>query len=470
MILILLPNQLFEKKYLPKVDKIYLIEEPVYFGYRENKMNFNKLKLVLHRASMKYYADYNKDVKYIDIDNINYKTLLKGDIIMFHPHDYFLENKYKKYNKNIKYIDNPNFILSDNQLEKYYEKVKNKKVRHSAFYNYVKKQIDILKNEKSYDKDNRVALPKNINIPNIPTIKDNKYISEAKKYIDKKFNNNYGDVNDFIYPITHKEAEKWLDNFIKKRFENFGKYQDAIDSKEPFLFHSVISPMVNIGLLMPNDIVDKIEKEYKKSKKININDFEGFIRQIIGWREYQRFCYKYYYKEMTSNNVFKNKNKINKNWYYGTTGIEPVDFAIKTAFKYGYLHHIMRLMVMGNFMNLCQIHPDEIYKWMMEFSCDSYDWVMIQNVYSMASWSDEGLTMSKPYISTDNYIMKMSNFKKGEWNNIWKSLFYNFTDNHETIIEKTPYKRNIKYFKKLSSDKQMEIKKIAKDFIKKNSL
>jgi len=469
MILILLPNQLFEKKYLPNVDKIYLIEEPIYFGYRKKKMNFNKLKLVLHRASMKYYADHNKDVEYIEMNKINYKSILKGDITMFRPYDYFLESKYKKYNKNIKYIDNPNFILSEEQIQSYYKKVKGKNIRHSAFYDFVKDEINILKDKKSYDTENRVALPKKIKIPPIPKIKENKHIKEAKTYVDKHFKTNYGDVNDFIYPVTHKDSMKWLDNFINKRFSNFGKYQDAIDSKEPFLFHSVISPMLNIGLLMPSDVIDKVQKAYKQSKKININDFEGFARQVIGWREYQRFCYQFYYKEITTTNIFKNKNKLSKKWYHGTTGLPPVDFAIKTAFKYGYLHHILRLMVMGNIMNLCGLHPDEIYKWFMEFSCDSYDWVMIQNI-RMVTWSDGGLTMSKPYISTDNYIMNMGNFKKGEWNNIWRALFYNFLDKHKKIIQNTPFGRNYVYFKKLSSKEKRDIRKTANKFIKNNIL
>jgi deoxyribodipyrimidine photolyase-related protein len=468
MILILLPNQLFEKKYLPIVNKIYLIEEPIYFGYRNKKMNFNKLKLVLHRASMKYYTDYNKDVEYIEIDNINYKTLLKGDVTMFHPYDYLLEKKYKKYNKNIKYIDNPNFILTEEQIQIYHNKVNGKNVRMTNFIDYVKEQMNILKGKKSYDKDNRVALPKNIKIPSLPKIKDDNYIKEAKKYINKKFKNNYGDVNNFIYPISHKESKKWLNNFIKKRFSNFGKYQDAIDSEEPFIFHSVISPMLNIGLLMPTDVIKTVQQAYKRSKNININDFEGFARQIMGWREYQRFCYKFYYQKMITTNIFKNKNKLNKNWYYGNTKIDPVDSAIKISFKYGYLHHIMRLMVMGNVMNLCGIHPDEIYKWFMEFSCDSYDWVMIQNVYSMATWSDKGLTMSKPYFSTDNYIMTMGNFKKGRWNDIWSALFYNFLDKHKKIIKNTPYIRNYIYFKKLSMKEKRNILDIANNFIKNN--
>ena len=286
MKLIILPNQLFEIKYIPNnIKKIIIIEEPIYFGYRDIKYKFNKLKLVLHRSSMRYYYDYLKNkynVKYIDFKNIDYRQILSDDIIMFNPHDYFLQKKYKKINKNIKYIDNPNFILTEEQIKKYYEKNKNKKnIRHSGFYNYVKKELNILKNVKSYDKQNREPLDKNTIVPKLKKQSDNKYIIEAKKYVDKLFPNNYGDVEDFIYPITHNDSKKWFNNFVKTKLNNFGKYQDAIDSNNPFVFHSVISPMLNIGLIMPQDILEELKKIKNKT---DMNNYEGYIRQLIGWR------------------------------------------------------------------------------------------------------------------------------------------------------------------------------------------
>jgi deoxyribodipyrimidine photolyase-related protein len=472
---LILPNQLFEYKYLPKdIDEIILIEEPVYYGYRNKKFNFNKIKLVLHRASMKYYEDYIKNkynVQYIEFKNkLPYKKILSEEIQMFNPYDHYLEKKYKKYNKKILFLDTPNFILNENDIETYYNKNKGN-YQHVNFYNYVKNKIKILENKKSYDQMNRDKLPKNIKIPSLPKLNNNdiKYINEAKIYIDKKFPKNYGDTANFIYPISHKTSEKWLENFIQNKFNKFGKYQDAIDNENIFLFHSVISPMLNIGLLTPIQVINEINNAYKKKSDIKINDFEGYFRQIAGWREYQRLIYKYEYKNITNMNLFKNKNKLNKNWYVGETGIIPIDFFIKQAFKYGYLHHISRLMGMANIMNLCEIHPDEVYKWFMEFSVDSYDWVMIQNVYSMGLWVDKGLTMRKPYITTDNYIMKMGNFEKGEWNDIWTSLFYNFIDNNNDIMQKTPYGRNYVYFKKLSNDKKKKIKNQAKKFIKNNT-
>ena len=205
----------------------------------------------------------------------------------------------------------------------------------------------------------------------------------------------------------------------------------------------------------------------KKKKRYGINNYEGFIRQIIGWREYQRYCYKYAYNDMTKLNYFKHKKKLSNNWYTGETSIDPVDKAIKMAFSTGYLHHIARLMVMSNILNLHRIDPKECYKWFMEFSVDSYDWVMIQNVYSMGQWSDGGMSMRKPYISSDNYILNMSNYKKGEWSVKWKALYYKFLTDHEKELKNTPYSRNLAHWNKMSKKDQNEIKKLANKTIRK---
>lgn len=469
MELIIFPNQLFKYKYIPKnIKKIILIEEPIYFGYREKFYNFNKLKLLLHRSSMRYYFDYLKkkyEVEYIEMKEVDYSKLKNRKLVVFQYYDYLLDKKLK--NLNIEYLDTPNQVITDKDFEEYHKGKENRNLRHDDLYEYVKNKINILKDVKSQDKYNRKPISKDhkiIKLPNL-TKEDKKYIEENKEYIEKLFPNNYGDVSNFIYPITHKSSEKWLNHFINKKLHLYGEYQDSIHNKDIFVYHSVISPMLNIGLLNPLEIVEKVKKTYQKSKKIKINDYEGFIRQLIGWRTYQILIYKFRYNEVIKKNVFKNKKKLTKRFYEGTTNIPIVDFFIKEGFKYGYLHHIIRLMVISNFMNLCEIHPHEVYKWFMEFSVDSYDWVMICNVYSMGLWSDGGIAMRKPYISTDNYLMNLSNFPKGEWNKIWKSLFYNFINKNKKIISKTYYKNNLIYFEKLPKNEKNEILRISKQYI-----
>lgn len=469
MELLIFPNQLFKYKYLPKVEKIYIIEEPIYFGFREKKYNFNKLKLLLHRSSMKYYFDYlNKkyNVEYIQIKEVNYNKFKNKKLVVFQYYDYLLDKKLK--NLDIEYLDTPNQVIKDKDFHEYYKNKENKKLRHDTFYKFIKNKLKVLQNTKSQDKYNRKSIPKNhkpIKNPKLSKV-DKKYIEENKQYIENLFPNNYGNLENFIYPVTHKSSEKWLNHFINKKLNLYGDYQDAIHNEDIFIYHSVISPMLNIGLLNPIDIINKAKKKYEKSKNVEINDYEGFVRQVIGWRTYQILIYKFRYKKIIKSNVFNNNKKITKKFYEGTTNIPIIDFFIKEGFKYGYLHHIARLMVMSNFMNLCGIKPNDVYKWFMEFSVDSYDWVMICNVYSMGLWSDEGEAMRKPYISTDGYLMELSNFKKGDWNDTWKSMFYNFIYKNKKIINKTYYKNNLRYFLNLDKNKQNEIIKKANHFIK----
>ena len=266
---------------------------------------------------------------------------------------------------------------------------------------------------------------------------DKKYINSASRYVNTNFKDNLGDTKDFMFPVTHTTAKRWLDHFIKKKFKRFGDYQDFINKDDEHMFHSLLSTSINIGLLNPTDIIKTITK-YKSG--IPINSFEGYIRQLF-WREYQRYTYIYFYSKPKNRNLnyFGNAKNLGSKWYTGKLGIPPVDEAIIKGFSTGYLHHINRLMIIGNFMNLSDISPRQGFKWFMEFSCDSYDWVMCQNVLGMAFFADGGKTMRRPYISSSNYILKMSNYKKGEWSGVWDEMYRNFVKKHKNKLKKYKY-------------------------------
>jgi len=329
-------------------------------------------------------------------------------------------------------LESPNFLLTKEQYGKYRDKSKH--FIFNNFYLWAKNQLDILPGVKSKDKENRKKLPRGIKVPNLPTNKaDMQYIKAAMRYTEANFPDNYGTVDNFCYPVTHVTARKWLSNFLKKRFSCFGTYQDAISQEHQYLFHSVLSTSINIGLLNPMEIVQEVLK-YKK--RVPMNSLEGFIRQLF-WREYQRYCYIYF--NFKGKNYFGNNKKLDKRWYNGTLGIAPVDDSIKNGFASGYLHHIERLMVIGNFMNLSGISPKEGFRWFMEFSCDSYEWVMHQNVLDMVFFVSGGVTMRRPYISTSNYILKMSDYKKGAWSERWTALYYKFLKKHKKKLWKFRY-------------------------------
>lgn len=517
---IVLPIHLFElsilkeniKPYLDKLKTIYILEEPLYFGH-DKKYNFNKLKLIYHRATLQYYLNYittekedifktNKSVsiEYLDFTELKnkkgYQQIKKAcsEIIMFNPIDTFLEAKYKKlFASRIKYLETPLFLCTSTDLTYYHSKKQNKdSYFHASFYNWQRERLNILPNSKTYDEENRNMMPANVSVPGLPkndssSITTKKYLDEAIEYVQKYWPTNlqplyvegeglHIQASSIHFPITHKTSMKWLEHFCQHRLQQFGIYEDSIDAgtdKIPprnFLFHSAITPMLNIGLITPQDVITVITNYYNKHKtQIGIANYEGFMRQIIGWREYQRYIYQYAGNIMRTSNYFKNTGKLTAEWYKGTTGLKPVDDAIKMAINDGYIHHILRLMVVGNFMNLVGIHPDEVFKWFMEFSLDSYDWVMVGNVYSMTLWADGGLSMRKPYISGDGYLMKMSNYSRGDWNAKWNAVFHHFIDRNTTQLEKTYYNGLVKAWKRKNDEDRTKELAIAEEIITKLS-
>jgi deoxyribodipyrimidine photolyase-related protein len=172
--------------------------------------------------------------------------------------------------------------------------------------------------------------------------------------------------------------------------------------------------------------------------QIPLNNIEGFVRQVMGWREYIRAVYELKGVEERKRHFWNHHRPIPASFWNGTTGIPPLDDMIKGVNETAYAHHIERLMIAGNFMLLCEFDADEVYKWFMSLFIDAYDWVMVPNVYGMSQFADGGIMSTKPYISGSNYILKMSHYKRGEWCDIWDGLFWRFIDKHRDFFERNP--------------------------------
>lgn len=229
---------------------------------------------------MKKYFDTLKKQKYnvsyinfYDVNDLFYKSL--ENVRYMNPIDHKLYNKYSKLLKNAIILDNLNYTLTPSEIiENKKEFYRNNKYSHDLFYKFQRRRLDILMKKDdspeggkwSYDTDNRKALPSNKTVPELPKIKKDKYYKEAKDYINKHFEKNYGDVDEWLYPIDTKTAILWLDNFLDERLKNFGPYQDAVDTTKPFVYHSIISPMMNIGILPDYLVVSKSNEYYKKHK------------------------------------------------------------------------------------------------------------------------------------------------------------------------------------------------------------
>ncbi len=443
------PHQLFKDNlHLSKDISIYLIEDHLYFS----QYAFNKQKLILHRASMKYYEDLlrSKDFKvtYISYDVAKdmetvVKIMAKDGITELQYRDVTddwlgtrLEESARKHKIKTTVLTTPMFLCTNQYLHEYFGD--KKRYLMADFYVEQRKRFGILMQDGkpmggrwSYDADNRKKLPKKIKIPATWFPSSNHYVEDAKAYVQQHFPNHPGSL-EFHYAVTHADARKCLRHFIRERFDNFGAYEDAIDEKETFLYHSVISLYLNTGLLTPEEVIEMVLSE----ENIPLNSLEGYLRQIVGWREYMRAVYVLKGRRDRTFNFWEHHKKIPYSFWTGTTGIEPVDKVIGRVVNNGYTHHIERLMVMGNFMLLCEFDPDEIYRWFMEMYIDAYDWVMVPNVYSMSQYASGGTTTTKPYISSSNYLLKMSNFKKGAWCEVWDALYWRFIHHHKDFFSK----------------------------------
>jgi deoxyribodipyrimidine photolyase-related protein len=208
--------------------------------------------------------------------------------------------------------------------------------------------------------------------------------------------------------------------------------------------------------------------QFAEKKDIPINSTEGFVRQIMGWREFIRGMYEVKGSYSRTRNFWNFKRKIPDSFYDGSTGIDPIDATIKKVLKTGYCHHIERLMVLGNFMLLCEFDPDEVYRWFMELFIDAYDWVMVPNVYGMSQFADGGTFATKPYIGGSNYIRKMSDYPSGPWEAIWDGLFWQFIDNHMDFFASNPRTSMLVHsYNRMAPEKRKEHLARADAFIQK---
>ena len=482
---LIFPHQLFaDHPCIEKGQAVYLIEEGLFF----RQYPFHRQKLVLHRASMKKYAQAlcqrNVTVNYIDsqqeLSDVRklIQHLAEQNITRIQFADVAdnwlktrIESSCKKHRIEIVEAVSPNFLNTLEGVKTFF--ATRKTYFQTAFYIEQRKQRNILLEaggqplggQWTFDADNRLKYPKNKKPPVITCAKEDGYVQEAKAYVAEHFSNHYGSTEKCIYPTDHAGASLWLDEFLETRFEQFGIYEDALVANEHFLHHAVLTPMLNIGLLSPQHTIDRA-LQAAVNKNIPLNSLEGFIRQMIGWREFIRIVYEREGSKQRTKNYWGFKRKIPESFWQGTTGILPVDNVIHKVLQTGYSHHIERLMVIGNFMLLCEFHPDDVYRWFMALYVDAYDWVMVPNVYGMSQFADGGLMTTKPYISGSHYLLKMGDYQKGAWTDIWDGLFWRFMHVHRDFFLKNPrLGMLVKTFDKMPEEKRNKHIDVAENYL-----
>ena len=488
---LILGNQLFNTKYLKEYSEFtfYMSEDYGLCTFQKH----HKLKILLFLSSMRSYRDElrAKKIKLIYNDcNKEFKTpyekklerVIKEkkikEVNFFEIEDKFFEKRLKlfllKKKINFKEIKSPMFLMNREEFKNYLSK--NKKPFMANFYKIVRTKMSLLMNKNgtpkgnkwSFDEENRKKLPNSIKIPEISEIKETKDTLILKRFINSNFKDHPGNTDKFWFPTTRKDANKWLDEFLKDRIKLFGDYEDAVTDKSNTVFHSALSPLINLGLITPQEIIEKLRKI---ENKVPMNSLEGYIRQIIGWREFMRGIYQNYDQRLEKTNFFNHKRKMKKTWYEGTTGLDPLDHAINNVKNYGWSHHIERLMILANIMNLCEINPKQVYKWFMEMFVDSSDWVMAPNVYGMGLFSDGGIFATKPYICGSSYFLKMMHFKKGPWCDVMDGLYWKFIDRHKQFFLKNPrLSMMVRISEKMNKERKSRIFKAAEKFIKQNTI
>jgi deoxyribodipyrimidine photolyase-related protein len=402
---------------------------------------------------------------------INKKKINKLQV--YEVEDSFFRNEIELFclneNIEIEYITSPMFLTSRKEFKSFLTQYK--KPLLNNFYINQRKKFNILidKNNKpiggtwSLDKENRNKIPKKFDLiqDDIKTIND-PTTNEVKKVVDTFFHDHPGNSENYWIPNDRKHTIKWFKLFVEKKLKFFGSYQDAIDSRSDFLYHSVISPMMNIGFITPKEIIDYV---LKNSNHIELNNLEGFIRQVLGWREFVRGIYHNYEEQMNNSNFWNHHRKLAHCWYDGTTEIKIIDDTIKKTLKYSYAHHIERLMILGNIMLLLEVDPKEVYKWFMQMYSDSSDWVMAANVYAMTQFNSGGIFATKPYICGSNYLIKMSHYKKGSWCDIIDGLYWKFVEKHQDFFKKNHrLSMMVKLLEKITLERKNHIYSMASKF------
>ena len=318
-----------------------------------------------------------------------------------------------------------------------------KRLQMEQFYRWQRKRLNILldSDEKpvggkwNYDSENRQPLPKIAQLPAIAVPPVSPHAAAVKLVIDKYFADHPGSYDTHWLPTSRPAAREWLQDFITNRFPNFGPYEDAMKAGETFLYHSAVSALLNIGLLHPSEVIEAA----LAAEDVPLAGKEGFIRQVIGWREFMFGLYHYKPDNWIDSNFLK-QNQALPDWWWQLSGAPepPLNEAFERLNKYGYSHHIERLMLFGNYMLLADYDPKQVYDWFMTMYVDAYEWVMVGNVIGMSQYADGGLDnggfASKPYISGSNYLQKM-----GRWwpsgaaakDSEWTTMYWAFLERHQ---------------------------------------
>ncbi|WP_227396217.1 cryptochrome/photolyase family protein [Jeotgalibacillus aurantiacus] len=435
---------------------------------RSTWQSYHKQKLVLIFSAMRHFAEELKEkgytVDYREADSFqdaweNHRNEYKPDQIYYTAHtDYRMKKAMEKWQdslpENIEVTvlsDQPLFLLTAEEAQQ--ELKGDGPWKMDPFYRKLRKRYSVLVEDDkpvggkwSFDQDNRKSAKSGTSFPKEKSFRPDDITKEVMKKVAELFGDTPGDLEPFRWPVTRKEALQALNHFCKERLETFGTYQDAMLIDNPYMSHSLLSSSINIGLITPLEVIQKVEDA--KTNGAPLNSVEGFIRQILGWREYIRAVYLKTMPEYKKVNELNHQVDLPSFFWDGQSNMTCMEQSLKPVVASGYNHHIQRLMVLGNFANLFGISPQQTADWFNEMYIDAYDWVVLPNVLGMALYADGGKLSTKPYVSSGKYIHKMSNYCTSCPYNVnhqleedacpFNALYWNFLDRHAEKLSRNP--------------------------------
>lgn len=451
--LIVLGDMLFNPELLPNVSHVFMREDWALC----TRVKHHKQKILFFLSAMRNYAKELERLGY----SVHYEPLVYEDqrlyteqveqwrrlqgiraLFTFQPNDPFVVRSLESLN--VKFIDSPSFLTGSTGWNDY-RRSHPKRLHMAEFYRWQRQRLNILVDGSnrpeggkwSFDAENRRPLPASTLLPALPNI--GPLDGGLVETVNEWFSDHAGNAAELWFPTDREGASRWLDDFVSNRLGEFGPYEDAISQRQDVIFHSALSPLLNCGLLTPAEVIERVSQV----ENAPLQSLEGFVRQVIGWREFVKGIDTEYANRQLELNQLGNRRKLTRAWWEGTTGLLPLDTVIRRAQRRGYCHHIERLMVLGSAMLMCEVHPDEVYRWFMEMFVDSADWVMRPNVYGMSQHADGGLFSTKPYVSGSSYLRRMSDFPVGDWCEIWDALYWRFIAKHRELLSKNPRMRPI---------------------------
>ncbi len=462
-------------------------------GQKGREVPHHKKKAVYVLSSMRHFAlectkkgfdvFYHSTPGHFDDGLKEILTQFEGELTFMTPSEWDSRERLRKvageFGDRVDEIPN-SFFLADPEVWK--EKIE-PGYRMEYFYREMRRKTGYLMNgdepeggEWNYDDQNRESLPKDHTVPEIKRFEPDEITREVIEMVNDYFPDSFGRSENFGYAVRRNQALELLDQFINERLDQFGPYEDALKTGNHTLFHSQLSIYMNNGLLTPTELCEKAVKSYEKGNA-RLNSVEGLIRQIIGWREFIRIYYEAMMPEVRDTNHFGFENKLPKMYWTGETKMKCMEQSLKPVINEAYSHHIQRLMILSNFSNLTETDPRELERWFLTAYADAYEWVELPNVLGMSTFADGGVLASKPYVSSGNYINKMSDYCKSCEYSVTKKtgdkacpfnyLYWNFVDKQrETFNDSGRVNFMVNMFdNKKSDDQKKEIRESTEIFL-----